>query len=315
MQGSKKVVYAALLGNSLIAATKFAAAFYTGSSAMLSEAIHSVVDTGNQLLLLHGMRRAARTADEHHPFGYGMELYFWSFVVAILIFALGAGVSIYEGVQKILHPHPVTDPYINYIVLGVALALEAGAWSFAFKEFKKSKGRLGFLAAMRQSKDPAVFAVLFEDSAAMLGLIAAFLGIGLGQVFDLPVLDAVASVVIGLILAVTATLLAHECKGLLIGESASPAVVAKVRRLATKAPGIRRINEILTMHLGPEDVLLNLSLDVDDAMTAGEVEAAISALEARIKRESPEIKRVFIEVQNWAAHLKSAAKAEQPEGS
>jgi cation diffusion facilitator family transporter len=315
MQGRKKVVYAALLGNGLIAATKFAAAFYTGSSAMLSEAIHSVVDTGNQLLLLHGMRRSTRTADERHPFGYGMELYFWSFVVAILIFALGAGVSIYEGVQKILHPHPVTDPYVNYIVLGVAIAFEAGAWSVAYKEFKKSKGRLGFLAAVRQSKDPAVFAVLFEDSAAMLGLIAAFLGIGLGQVFDLPVLDAVASVVIGVILAVTAALLAYECKGLLIGESASPAVVAKVRRLATEAPQIRRINEILTMHLGPEDVLLNLSLDVDDAMTAGEVEAAISALEARIKKESPEIKRVFIEVQNWAAHLKSAVEAERPEGS
>jgi cation diffusion facilitator family transporter len=255
MQGRKKVVYAALLGNG----------------------------------------RAARKADERHPFGYGMELYFWSFVVAILIFALGAGVSIYEGVQKILHPHPVTDPYVNYIVLGVAIAFEAGAWSVAYKEFKKSKGRLGFLAAVRQSKDPAVFAVLFEDSAAMLGLIAAFLGIGLGQVFDLPVLDAVASVVIGVILAVTAALLAYECKGLLIGESASPAVVAKVRRLATEAPQIRRINEILTMHLGPEDVLLNLSLDVDDAMTAGEVEAAIS--------------------QNWAAHLKSAVEAERPEGS
>ena len=229
--GSKKVIYAALVGNGLIAVTKFAAATITGSSAMLSEAIHSVVDTGNQGLLLHGLRRAKRPADTAHPFGYGMELYFWTFVVAILIFAVGAGISIYEGVSKLLSPHPIKNPYVNYIVLGVAMVFEAGAWWIAFKEFRRGKGSLGYLAAVRESKDPTVFTVLFEDSAAMLGLIAAFIGIALADVWQMPALDGVASIVIGLILGATAVLLAYESKGLLIGEGTSPAVVAGIEKV------------------------------------------------------------------------------------
>lgn len=312
--GSKKVIFAALAGNSLIAVTKFAAAAYTGSSAMLSEAIHSVVDTGNQGLLLYGIKRSARPADARHPFGYGMEMYFWTFVVAILIFAVGAGVSIYEGIQKLLHPHPVTDVIVNFVVLGAAAVFEAVAWAIAYKEFSKSKGSLGFVAAIRRSKDPALFTVLFEDSAAMLGLIVAFVGIALGQLLDLPFLDGAASVVIGLILAATAAVLAYECKGLLIGEAATPEIVQAIREMAGNALGISRINELRTMHLGPQDILLNISLDFTDDLSSAQVEEAISTLEQRIKSAHPDVKRIFIEAQNWRRHLESVARDDTSNG-
>ncbi|MDH5749305.1 MAG: cation diffusion facilitator family transporter [Rhodospirillales bacterium] len=303
VHGSKKVIFAALAGNSLIAITKFAAAAYTGSSAMLSEAIHSLVDTGNQGLLLYGLKRAARPADRAHSFGYGMELYFWTFVVAILIFAVGAGVSMYEGVIKVLNPHPVSSPHINYIVLGVSMIFEAGAWWIAYKEFQTRRGGLSLLAAVRRSKDPAVFTVLFEDSAAMLGLIAAFAGIALADALEIPELDGAASIVIGLILAFTAAFLAYESKALLIGESAQPEVITGVREIIGAHPGILAVNELLTMHLGPEDILLNLSVDFDGALDSDAVEAAVSGLERRIKETYPEITRIFIEAQAIAAHL------------
>ena len=192
--GSRGVVLAALGGNALIAVTKFGAAAYTGSSAMLSEAIHSLVDTGNQVLLLYGLRRADLPADERHPFGYGMEIYFYSFVVAILIFGLGAGVSLYEGIDRIRHPHDITNAYVNYIVLGLALVFEGGAWWIAFREFRRTSGDLGWLEAVRASKDPAIFTVLFEDTAALLGLLIAMIGIWLSQTLALPILDGVASI-------------------------------------------------------------------------------------------------------------------------
>jgi cation diffusion facilitator family transporter len=308
---SKKVILAALAGNSLIAVTKFIAAAHTGSSAMLSEAIHSVVDTGNQVLLLYGIKRAARPADATHPFGYGMELYFWTFVVAVLIFAVGAGVSIYEGVNKLGDPRPVTDPAINYVVLGLAMVFEAGSWWIAFKEFRKSKGGLGYLEAVRLSKDPVVFTVLFEDTAAMLGLIVAFVGIALAQALQIPALDGAASIVIGLILAVTAAMLAYESKALLIGEGAHPAVVAGIEKIIAEEPGIQRLNELLTLHLGPQDVLLNLSVDFVDQISSARLEASISAMEARIKSTYPEITRVFIEAQSWRAHLRDAEKSSE----
>ena len=304
--GSKKVIYAALAGNSLIAVTKFAAATFTGSSAMLSEAIHSLVDTGNQVLLLYGLRRSTRPADAAHPFGYGMELYFWAFVVAILIFALGAGVSIYEGIEKIIHPTPVSNVFVNYAVLAAALVFESAAFIVALREFRRTKGSAGWLEAVRLSKDPAVFTVLFEDSAAMAGLLAALVGIALADALAIPELDGAASVVIGVILAGTAAVLAYECKGLLIGESARRDVVEAVRALAAAAPGVLRTNEVLTMHLGPSDVLLNLSIDFADALSSGEVEATISALERDIKQAHPEITRVFIEAQSWPAHLRAS---------
>ena len=310
---SKKVIYAAFAGNMLIAITKFGAAAVTGSSAMFSEAIHSVVDTGNQLLLLYGIRRASRPPDDQHPFGYGMELYFWTFVVAIIVFGLGAGVSILEGIDKFRHPVPVTDTFVNYIVLGFATVFEAAAWTVAYLEFRKRKGATGFFRAIRRSKDPTVFTVLFEDTAAMLGLLVAFGGIFLGDLLDLPVLDAAASIVIGVILAVTAILLAYESKGLLIGEGASRAVVAGIREIITKQPGILAINESLTLHFSPEDVLLTLSLDFSDNMSSADVEGAISKMEREIKAAYPEIRRVFIEAQSIAAHKSDIARTSESE--
>ena len=313
---SKKVIYAALAGNGMIAVTKFGAAVFTGSSAMFSEAIHSVVDMGNQGLLLLGLRRAKRPPDSSHPFGYGMELYFWTFVVAILIFAVGAGISIYEGVHRISSPQPITNPYVNYVVLVLAMVFEAFAWAVAFREFRRTKGRLGYLEAVRRSKDPTVFTVLFEDSAAMLGLIVALVGIFLAQVLNMPALDGVASVVIGIILAVTAILLAYETKSLLIGERARPEVIGGIREIVRRFPQIIAVNELLTMHMGPRDVLLNLSVDFDDRVKSAEVEEAISDMEQQIKASFPDVKRVFIEAQSWQRHRQNQqASREAPQPS
>ena len=300
--GSKKVIFAALAGNGLIAVTKFSAAAYTGSSAMFSEAVHSLVDTGNQGLILYGMKRAAKPADDRHPFGYGPELYFWTFVVAILIFGVGAGVSIYEGVVKVRHPHTPTDPLINYLVLGLAMMFEGVAWWIAFKEFNKRRGPVSLFRAVRISKDPTVFTVLFEDSAAMLGLVVAFVGILLADVLEMPILDGVASILIGVILAGTAALLAFESKGLLIGEGALPETVETIRRQARSHRGVERVNEVLTMHLGPNDILVNLSLDFESELDAEDVEDAVSEIERDIKTRHPEVRRIFIEAQDWAAH-------------
>jgi cation diffusion facilitator family transporter len=302
---STKVIVAALLGNLAIAAAKFGAWGVTGSSAMLSEAIHSLVDTGNQWLLLYGLRRARRAPDEEHPFGYGMELYFWTFVVAIMVFAVGAGVAFYEGIAKIRAPHPITDAYVNYAILGVAIFIEAVPFTIALRAFLTRKGNRSLLAAIRRSKDPTVFTVLFEDSAAMMGLVVAIVGIALAEHLDLPVLDGVASILISLILAGTATALAYESKGLLIGEAVFPETKAAIQALLQSDPRIAVTNEILTMHLGPNDVLLNLSVDFRDALSSAEVEAAISELESTIKAKFPVVRRVFIEAQSWAAHRRA----------
>lgn len=299
---SRKVIFAALAGNSLIAVTKFIASAQTGSSAMLSEAIHSVVDTGNQLLLLHGLRRSAKAADDDHPFGYGRELYFWSFVVAILIFAVGAGISIYEGVDKIRHPHEVSDPLVNYLVLGFAMVFEAGALFVAMKEFNRLRGERHWVSAVRHSKDPAVFTVLFEDVAALFGLAIALAGLAAAQILDLPWMDGAASIGIGCVLALTAIFLAYETKALLIGESASEMLKVGVQEIVATTAAVRHINELRTMHMGPEDVLLALSLDFHDDLTAGKVEEAIYILEMAIKSRFPEIKRLFIEVQSLERH-------------
>ena len=295
--GSKKVIYAALVGNALIAVTKFIAASITGSSAMLSEGIHSVVDTGNQVLLLYGMRRAQLPADRRFPFGHGKEIYFWSFVVAILIFAVGSGISIYEGVRHILHPEPISNPLINYLVLGLAMIFEGAAWHFAFVEFRRVKGNWGYVEAVQRGKDPTLFVVLFEDSAAMLGLLVAAAGIGLAQLTGVPQFDGIASVVIGLILGATAIWLAYETKGLLIGESASVRVVDGIRALVIARPEVDHLNEALTMHMGPEFILLNLSVKFRDEFTAPDIEAAVRSMEKQVKGSYPEVKRIFIEAE------------------
>lgn len=300
-QGSShKVIYAALAANTLIAVAKFVAASITGSSAMMSEGVHSVVDTGNQGLLLFGMSRAKKPADAAHPFGYGAEIFFWAFVVAILIFALGAGISFYEGVYKLLNPHPIESPYINYIVLAGAFVFEAAAWTIAYKEFRKAQGnrrKFHLLTAVRQSKDPATFTVLFEDSAAMLGLVVAALGVAGAHTLGFEWADGAASIAIGGILAGAAILLARETKGLLIGEAASPDVVKGIREIIGEAPDILHINELRTMHLGPYEILLALSVDFADGISSQAVEKAVTTLERQIKKSYPEVQRVFIEVQ------------------
>jgi len=298
---SKKVIFAALIGNFLIAVTKFIAFFVTKSSAMLSEGVHSVVDTGNQVLLLYGLHRAKRPPNVQFPFGHGKEVYFWGFIVAIMIFTVGAGVSIYKGVDHLLHPVPIQNPTLNYAVLACAILFEGVAWYFALTEFTKVKGKWGYLEAVQRGKDPSMFVVLFEDSAAMLGILVAFGGIFLSQITGNPLYDGAASVVIGLILAGTAAWLAYEIKGLLIGESARPEIVKGVKEIAKSYPKIKHVNEILTLHMGPDFILLNLSVDFVDSLLAGDLEDTISRLDRQIKQAYPKIKRVFVEAEAGGA--------------
>jgi cation diffusion facilitator family transporter len=297
-RASKQVIFAALAGNTLIAITKFIAAAISGSSAMLSEGIHSLVDTGNQGLLLYGLRQARKPPNPRFPFGHGKEIYFWSFVVAILIFALGSGISLYEGILHILHPEPMGSPLINYTVIGLALLFEGAAWLFALREFSRVKGDRSTIQAVRRSKDPTSFLVLFEDSAALAGLLAALFGVWLAQLTGDPRFDGAASIVIGLILAATAIWLAYETKGLLIGESAAADVVDGVRRLTAAHSAVNQVNEVLTMHMGPHFILVNLAVDFRDNLRAGELESAIAELDRCIKQDFADVKRVFIEAES-----------------
>lgn len=296
---SKKVIYAALFGNGAIAITKFIASAITGSSAMFSEGIHSVVDTGNQVLLLFGLKQAKKPADKHYPYGHGKEIYFWSFVVAILIFAVGSGLSIFKGIAHIKHPEVITSPYINYFVLGLAIIIEAFVFYIALKEFNKSKGERTYMQAIKQGKDPGMFVVLLEDAAAMLGLIVAMLGIAVSQLTGNYVFDGIASVGIGIILAAIAALLALETKGLLIGESADPIVVNGIRKIVNDYSGVEQVNEVLTMHMGPDYILVNLSVEFNDDIRAEKMEEVIAHIDKNIKQSFVNVKRVFIEAESW----------------
>jgi cation diffusion facilitator family transporter len=296
---SRKVIYIALAGNGLIAMTKVLAAFMTGSSAMLSEAIHSAADTGNEILLLYGLRRAKMPADKEFPFGHGKEIYFWSFVVAILLFAGGAGLSLYKGIDQLISPVPVRHSWVNYSVIGLALIFEGISWYFALKAFDRSKGAWGYIQAVIRSKDPSVFIVLLEDSAAIIGLFVALIGILLSHITGSTVYDASASVIIGLILAGTAILLASETKGLLIGESANNEVVQGIRKIACSSNEIKQVNEVLTMHMGPDFILVNISVDFVDPILATGVEATVAGLNRAIKQAYPQVQRIFIEVETW----------------
>lgn len=295
--GGKRVIYAALAGNFAIAVTKLAAAAITGSSAMLTEGIHSLVDTGNQWLLLYGLKRARRPADAIHPLGYGRELYFWSFVVALLIFAGGAGVSIYEGIVHIRNPAPISRPLVNYVVLGAALLFEGTSWWIALREFALTKSDESWWQAIRRSKDPATFAVLLEDSAAIAGILIAALFITLALVTGDPRLDGVGSVLIGGVLALVALLLARASKGLLIGEQASVELSRAIAEIARSEPGVCAVNEVLTIHLAPDQIVAALSLDFDDDFTVGGIERAVAAIEQRVREAQPTISRIFIRPQ------------------
>ena len=294
---SKPVVYAALAGNLLVAVTKFIAATWTGSSAMLSEGIHSVVDCSNQGLLLYGYRRAARPPDEQHPLGHGREIYFWSFIVALLMFSLGAGFSTYEGIMHVLEPPELGDPLISYIVLGCSAVFEGSSLAFAVREFRRSKGDLGYFEAVERSKNPPAFLVLFEDSAALIGLAIAFAGTYAAERLDMPVLDSIASIGIGLLLAVTATIIARESKGLLLGEPATNEVNRSILAIAEAEPGIERPNGLYTVHLAPDQIVATLSVEFDDSLRTPEIEARVEHLERTIKQKHPEVIAVFVKPQ------------------
>jgi len=294
---SKTVIFAAMAGNFAIAITKFAAAFMTGSSAMLSEGIHSFVDTGNGVLLLWGIRQSGKPPNDQHPFGRGKELYFWTLIVAVLIFALGGGISIYEGILHIQHPVPITNPNVNYIVLGLAMLFEGAAWWIALREFRRTKGPLSYFRAVRDSKDPTTFTVLFEDSAALLGLCVAFLGVYFGHSWQIPQFDGAASIVIGVILCFVAVFLAYESKGLLIGEGVDARTKASIAKFADDDPDIDRLVRALSMHLGPNDVLLTLDIEFRPELTAAQLTAAIERLDRAIRLAHPEVKHIFVEAQ------------------
>ncbi len=298
---NKLVVYAALAGNLAVAVVKFIAAALTGSSAMLSEGVHSLVDTGNEVLLLYGMKQASQPPDESHPFGYGREVYFWSFIVALLVFALGAGVSLYEGVHHLRNPEPMTRPMVNYIVLLAAMVFEGSSWWVAWREFKRARGAVDTLQAVRDSKDPTTFVVLFEDSAAMVGLAIALVGVAISHLMGIPEADGVASILIGLVLATTAYFLAVETKGLLMGEPALPRVRRAIAEAAKAEPGIRSINAVITSQQGPHAVVAAVSAEFEDRMTAVEIEACIEHIEAALKVSAPDVIALFVKPQTPAA--------------
>jgi len=291
------IAFAANLG---IAVSKFVAAAITGSSAMLTEGIHSVVDSLNQLLLIWGRRQSRKPADRTHPFGHGRELYFWSFVVAVLVFALGAGVSVYEGVVHILAPEEAVSPLVAYAVLLVAFLLEGGSTLSAFREFRAAKGSLGWFEAVRRSKDPPAFIVLLENGAAMAGIVVAAAGVALSEATGSPFFDGAASIAIGIILGLTAALLAVESKALLIGESADPELIRSIRASATSQPGIVGVGDVLTVHSAPDQITVVMSADFDDSIRAGEVERIIAAIEAEVEAYWPEVKRLYIRPQQGA---------------
>ncbi|MCY7398176.1 MAG: cation diffusion facilitator family transporter, partial [Sphingomonas bacterium] len=285
----------------------FVAAAITGSSAMLTEGVHSVVDSSNQLLLLWGRKASRRQPDAMHPFGYGRELYFWSFIVAVLVFALGAGVSIYEGFVHIANPQHAVSPMIAYGVLGIAFLLEGGSTIEAFKEFRAAKGSLGWIEAVKRSKDPPGFIVLLENGAAMAGIIVAAIGIALGQATGDPRYDGAASVVIGIILGITAFILAYESKALLIGEAADPELVAALREMVASRGGVSSVGEILTVHTAPDEITAMLSVDFDDVILAREVERLVCQIEHDVAARFPAVHRLYLRPRSWAGEGPPAA--------
>jgi cation diffusion facilitator family transporter len=295
---SRTIIYVALGANLLVAATKFAASAWTGSSAMFSEGIHSVVDMGNELLLLYGLHRGAVRPDHEHPLGHGREVYFWSFAVALLVFALGAGVSLHEGIVRVLNPGPIKNVAANYFVLALSALIDGCSWWITLRTFKGEKRYSEIVGAIRRSKDPPSFIVLFEDSAALIGLGIAFAGIYLSINLDRPVLDGVASILIGLVLALTAALLARETKSLLIGERADQSIVDSILRLAETVEGIAHANGVFTVHLAPQQIMVALSLEFADKLRTSEIEAKVTELERRVRLKHPAVVALFVKPQS-----------------
>ncbi|MHC2088630.1 cation diffusion facilitator family transporter [Methylobacterium sp. CM6244] len=304
---SNGAIYTAAGANLAIAAAKFVGAFFTGSSAMLAEGVHSLVDTANQILLLVGLSRAKKPADARFPFGYGREVYFYAFIVALFIFLGGGAFAVYEGIHKIHYPEASADAvifgrtipgfWVNLSILGFAVLAEGYSCAVALKAFWAEKGDREAITAIRRSKDPALFTVLIEDVAALLGLTVALAGVILAEWLQMPSLDGWSSIGIGAILIGMALFLMIETHGLLVGEAAAPETVAAIEETVRTEPGVRHVNAVLTQHLGPSDILVNVSLDMEDDLKAGEVEAMVGRLDARLKARNPAVKRVFIEIQ------------------
>jgi cation diffusion facilitator family transporter len=293
-RGSQKVVYAAIAANLGIALSKFAAALLTGSAAMLAEAFHSSADTGNELLLLIGLKRSSRPPDQQHPFGHARELYFWAFLVAISIFAVGGGISIYRGIHGILSPHPLEDPLWNYVVLGAAAVFEGGSWVVARRELhRRRRPGESSIEAIRKSKDPSVFTVVVEDTAALAGLIIAFLGVFLSHRFNNVLIDPAASILIGIVLILAAGALAVETGGLLVGESADQSTSETLPSIIAADDAVRGVGKTLTMQLGPDDVLLVADVSFHPQLGTGELEEAVDRIERRIQERYPDIKRIY----------------------
>jgi cation diffusion facilitator family transporter len=307
----KKVIYAALIGNSAIAVMKFIVAAISGSAAMLAEGFHSAADSANQVMLLMGHSRAKKPPDERHPFGYGKELYFWAFVVAVSIFFVGAALSIYEGINKLIHPEPVKSLFLPLVVLGLAMVFEAYPWWIAFSEakhLKEGKGYKSLMDMVVRSKNPTILVVLFEDSAALIGLLVAAVGITLAYTTNMSIFDGVTSILIGVILLVLALFLAWETKELLIGESAGRRDREKIQQAICTMPEIRQCGRLLTMHLGPNDILVNIDVEFVDHLSTDELEAAIDRIESRVKEGVPTATRIYIEAKAVKKELAGVTK-------
>jgi cation diffusion facilitator family transporter len=310
---SSFVVYVATAANLAVAITKFIAAAVSGSSAMFAEGVHSLVDTGNELLLLLGLRRSRKQADVYHPYGYGQELYFWSLIVAVVLFGVGGGVALYNGVSHLISPQPLEDPFWAYVVLAIAAVLEGTSWFFAISGVLARRGSRSLWQTIRRSDDPSVFTILFEDSAALAGLATAFLGVYLGHGFQNLYADGAASVMIGLILAVVALFLIRESKGLLVGEAANPEVVESITAIVRDDPDVVAVERVLTLVLGPDDILLNLDARFHPSLSSAELAAAVSRLERAVRQRHPSIRRIFIEAAAMTGSAGSTAAEPPPD--
>ena len=297
-------IFAAITGNLLIAVTKFVASYFTGSSAMLSEGIHSVVDTGNGLLMLLGVHNSKKPPDEEHPFGHGRELYFWSLVVAFSIFGVGGGVSIYEGVTHILHPEQIQNPIWNYAVLGFSFVFEGISWYFGWRAFAKTRRGRPVIEAMQESKNPTSFTVVLEDSTALIGLVIAFFGVLLGHEFNMPYFDGAASILIGVLLCFVALFLGYESRSLLIGEAVSKDAIRAIREIAESDPNVEKALKILTIYIGPDDVAVTLELKFKKDITAVQLRHAVRRIELAIREKYPRIRHVFYEAESLSEREK-----------
>lgn len=300
MTGNSKIaIYGALAANLAIAVVKFIAASFTGSSAMVSEGIHSTVDSGNSLLLLLGIKRSQKPADETHPFGHGKEIYFWTLIVAILVFSLGGGMSIYEGITHLQHPIELKDPFWNYIVLFASIGFEGTSLIYAIRQFNKNSGKRGFWKELSLSKDPGLFAVIYEESAAITGLVIALLGVFLGHYYNNPFFDALASMLIGAVLIIVAIIMVRESKGLLVGESANSNIVKGIYDMVSNDKRVKTLYFPLTMHLAPDEILLALDVEFQSDMTVDNLFITIKELEDEIKEKFPTVKKIYIEAKNF----------------